>query len=148
MVTSAASDVLVEWKSAMMSDAPAELMVDAMGLYGLVSLHSRREDAVFTHDRSVINETIEMAVVFFPLDQFIGFSGSSGPSKSTKFGSFELSGTEESITAESCSTSLSRHVVEVDSRAWGFSVEAILTKAQNPNKKSSFFESRKSVFQT
>jgi hypothetical protein len=90
-VTRVPSVLSVELKWAKMSRVAAALIVEVRGLHGTqVSYRSQCRKgglACLTHERSVIIVTMARAVVFRAVDQFSGFSGSSGPSKSTMLGS-------------------------------------------------------------
>jgi hypothetical protein len=68
----------------MISSVAGATMVDARGLFNcqLLSLGSLLR---LPYERRIITETTVMAVSFFEVGQFNGFSGSFGPSQSTRF---------------------------------------------------------------
>lgn len=105
----------MELKWAKMSNVAEELMVEAMGLHGgrvsfQFELEPRDRCAHNTYESSVMVVTMTMAIVFLAEGQFIGFSGSLGPSKSTTLGSFPAVSADFSPT-DDLSTSVSAEIV-------------------------------------
>ena len=78
---------LVEWNSCITSATPGEITVEAKGL-DMVSADTKSGLVQGgTYDRKVISAISVMFMFFRDAGQFNGFSGSSGPSKSTILGS-------------------------------------------------------------